>query len=159
MLGNALGDRPCEVYSSDVRIRVPATGLSAYPDLSVVCGPTEINPENRNTIVNPVVLVEVLSDSSRKYNLTIKQSHYLRLRSLQDYLVVEQDEPLIHHFTRNEDGSWTVRLLAPPELVRLFNRYRIRRRRRLQEHAARLTKRRERSVTAGHRAEDGVECA
>lgn len=119
VLGNALGARPCEVYSSDVRIRVPATGLAAYPDLSVVCGPTEIDPENRNTIVNPVVLVEVLSDSSRKYDLTIKQSHYLRLPSLKDYLVVEQQEHLIHHFARNEDGSWTVRLLSPPDVVRL----------------------------------------
>ena len=61
VLGNALGRHPCEVFSSDVRLRVPATGLAAYPDLSVVFGRRERDPENRNTITNPPGLVEPLS--------------------------------------------------------------------------------------------------
>ena len=72
LLGNALEGKPCEVFSSDVRVRVLATGLATYPDVSVVCGRMEIDPENRNTITNPIVLVEVLSDSTESYDRSIK---------------------------------------------------------------------------------------
>lgn len=115
----ALGDRPCEVFSSDVRLRVPATGMVAYPDLSVVCGELEIDPENRNTITNPVVIVEVLSDSTRDYDRNDKFMHYRRLPSLKDYLLVDQREPRIEHYQRNDDGSWILREVTPPGAVRL----------------------------------------
>ncbi len=118
-LKTALGRRPCEVFSSDVRIRVPATGLAAYPDLSVVCGKLEIDPENRNTITNPVVLVEVLSNSTEEYDRQDKFMHYRRLPSLKDYLLVDQREPRIEHYQRNDDGSWTLREVMPPGVVRL----------------------------------------
>lgn len=119
LLVSALTGRPCEVFSSDVRMRVLATGLATYPDLSVVCGRLEIDPENRNTITNPCVLVEILSDSTEEYDRKDKFRHYRRLPSLRDYLLVDQHEPRIEHYQRNDDGTWTLREVSPPGVVRL----------------------------------------
>lgn len=119
LLGNALEGKPCEVYSSDVRVRVRETGLVTYPDVSVVCGRMEIDPENRNTVTNPIVLAEVLSDSTESYDRTIKLAHYRKLASLRDYLLVAQHEARIEHYRRNDDGTWTLRDVCPPDVVRL----------------------------------------
>jgi Uma2 family endonuclease len=119
LLGNALEGKPCEVFSSDVRVRVLATGLATYPDVSVVCGRMEIDPENRNTITNPIVLVEVLSDSTESYDRSIKLAHYRKIESLRDYLLVAQHEARIEHYRRNDDGTWTLRDVSPPDIVHL----------------------------------------
>jgi Uma2 family endonuclease len=103
-----LRGRPCEAFSSDLRVRVLATGLVTYPDVSVVCGRFERDPEDANTLVNPVVLVEVLSDSSEAYDRGEKFAHYRRIPSLRDYVLVSQRRPHIEVFRRNEDGSWTL---------------------------------------------------
>lgn len=118
-LGNAVQGHRCEVFGSQVRLRVQETGLAAYPDLSVVCGRLEIDPENRNTITNPVVLVEILSDSTQEYDRKDKFRHYRRIPALRDYLLVDQREPRIEHFQRNDDGTWTLREVMPPGSVRL----------------------------------------
>lgn len=119
LLGNALAGRPCEVFSSDVRVRVLATGLATYPDVSVVCGRLEIDPENRNTVTNPVLIVEILSDSTEEYDRKDKFRHYRRLPSLRDYLLVDQHEMRVEHCMRNDDGTWTLREVTPPGAVRL----------------------------------------
>ncbi len=106
-LGNQLRGRPCRVYTSDLRIRVLATGLGTYPDASVVCGKPERDPADPNTVVNPVVLIEVLSDSSERYDRGEKFAHYRRIPSLQEYVLVSQLEPRIEVFRRNDDGTWT----------------------------------------------------
>jgi len=105
----ALGGHPCSVLSSDVRVRVLATGLTTYPDASVVCGRLELDPEDKHTVTNPVVLVEVLSDSTEAYDRYDKLAHYRRIPSLRDYLLVSQHERRIEHYRRNDDGSWTLR--------------------------------------------------
>ena len=120
-LGNALGKRPCEVLSSDVRVRVQETGLVTYPDLSVVCGRIEADPQDKHTITNPIVLVEVLSDSTSQYDRGEKLARYRRIPSLRDYLLVDQKKAWIEHYARNDDGSWTLRDVRPPEKVRLTN--------------------------------------
>jgi len=119
LLGTALLDRPCVVYTSDVRIRVLATGLNTYPDVSVTCGAIERDPQDASTIVNPVVLVEVLSDSTEAYDRGEKFAHYRRIPSLRDYLLVSQHEARIEHYRRNDDGTWTLRDVASSETVRL----------------------------------------
>jgi len=105
----ALRGHPCSVLSSDVRVRVLATGLTTYPDASVVCGRLEVDAAERNTVTNPVVLVEVLSDSTEAYDRNDKLAHYRRIPSLRDYLLVSQHERRIEHYRRNDDGSWTLR--------------------------------------------------
>ncbi|WP_437563970.1 Uma2 family endonuclease [Sorangium sp. So ce542] len=104
-----LRGRPCVVYSSDLRVRVQATGLSTYPDVSVVCGRLERDPEDKDAVLNPIVLIEVLSDSSEAYDRGQKFAHYRRMPSLREYVLVSQHEPRIEVFHRNEDGSWTLR--------------------------------------------------
>ena len=123
-VGSALGaqllGRPCEVFSSDLLLRVLATGLATYPDLTVVCGKLERDPEDANTVVNPVVLIEVLSESTERYDRGEKFAHYRRIPSLKEYVLVSQHEPRIEVFQRNEDGtSWTLRVAEASESARL----------------------------------------
>lgn len=115
----ALRGRPCRVFSSDLRVRVLATGLGTYPDATVICGAFEHDPEDTNTAVNPVVLVEVLSDSTEAYDRGEKFERYRRIPSLRDYVMVSQHHLLIEHYTRNDDGTWTLHEVRPPASVRL----------------------------------------
>ena len=85
--------RPCIVYTSDVRIRVLATGLGDLPGRQHRLRPVERDPADENTVVNPVVIVEVLSDSTEAYDRGEKFAHYRRIPSLRDYLLVSQHEP------------------------------------------------------------------
>ncbi len=118
-LRTALRSRPCRVYTSDVRVRVQATGLTTYPDVSVVCGPTECSPDDQNAVINPIVLVEVLSTGTASYDREEKFAHYRRIPSLQEYLLVSQRELHIQHYRRNDDGTWMLRDVRPPEAVEL----------------------------------------
>jgi Uma2 family endonuclease len=118
-LGAQLRGRPCAAFSSDVLIRVLATGLASYPDLSVVCGKLERDPEDANTIVNPIVLVEVLSDSTEAYDRGEKFAHYRRIPSLKEYVLVSQHEPRIEVFRRGDDGIWSLHEAGVTERVKL----------------------------------------
>jgi Uma2 family endonuclease len=119
LLGNQLLGKRCAVFNSDARVRVRATGLATYPDVTVVCGAIERDPENEHTLTNPVVLVEVLSDSTEGYDREEKFSHYRRIPSLREYLLVSQRERLVEHLSRNADGTWTLRDVTPPAIVEL----------------------------------------
>ncbi|HVV16532.1 MAG TPA: Uma2 family endonuclease [Polyangia bacterium] len=95
-VGTALASqlrKGCETFSSDLRIRVLPTGLATYPDVTVVCGPLEPDPESKDTVVNPTVLVEVLSASTIAYDLGQKFEHYRLVPSLQAVVYVWQDQP------------------------------------------------------------------
>jgi Uma2 family endonuclease len=105
-LGTALRGQPCRVYSSDVRVRVVETGLTTYPDASVVCERLETDPSDPDAILNPVVLIEVLSDSTEAYDRGVKAAHYRRIPSLREYVLVSQAEPLIEVYRRNERDHW-----------------------------------------------------
>jgi Uma2 family endonuclease len=118
-LATQLRGKPCVVFTSDARVRVLATGLATYPDVSVVCGAIQRDPQNKNTLTNPVVLVEVLSDSTEGYDREEKFSHYRRIPSLREYLLVSQYEKRIEHLSRNDDGSWTLRDVVAPGMVEL----------------------------------------
>lgn len=119
-LGVQLEGRPCDTFNADVRVRVLATGLATYPDLSIVCGRLERDPADANTITNPIVIVEVLSDSTEKYDRGEKLAHYRRIPSLQEYVLVSQLDPRIEVFRRNEDGkSWTLHISEASESAKL----------------------------------------
>lgn len=98
---------PCELFAADQRVKIDRTGLWCYPDLLIVCGPLGYAAENRNTITNPKVVIEVLSDSTERYDRTTKFRHYKQLPSLQEYVLVAQDEPLAERFVRSPDGGWS----------------------------------------------------
>lgn len=110
-LGNAIGDRPCRVHTSDLRLYVEAVGLATFPDGAVVCGPLiqhEASP--RATALNPMVVVEVTSDSSEDYDTGAKLEHYRAIPSLRDYIIVSHRERRISVHGRGEGGAWTVRV-------------------------------------------------
>jgi len=108
-LGAQLRGKRCAVYSSDLRIRVAATGLATYPDVTVVCGQLQTDPDDKHTVINPTVIIEVSSPSTQSYDRGTKYAHYRRIPSLAAYVLVSQDERLIEVFTRNDDGTWTLR--------------------------------------------------
>ncbi|HEU4406528.1 MAG TPA: Uma2 family endonuclease [Polyangiaceae bacterium] len=118
-LGVALRGKPCRVFSSDLRVFVPATGLGTYPDLSVVCGRLETHPEDANAVTNPIVLVEVLSDSSEASERGAKAGHYRKLTSLREYVLVSQREPRIEVMRRGERGVWELHEAGAGETVEL----------------------------------------
>jgi Uma2 family endonuclease len=108
LLSRELEARPCRVLSSDVRVRIEATDLATYPDASVVCGPVQSADADAHAIVNPILLVEVLSDSTEAYDRGQKASHYRRIPSLRAYLLVSQHEPRLELQVRQADGRWTL---------------------------------------------------
>ncbi len=106
-LGNALEGGPCETLSSDMRVKVRATGLQAYPDVVVYCGPAEyLDNEKQDTLLNPTLIVEVLSESTERYDRTTKFKHYRRIPSLREYVMVAQDQAFIERYVRQENGRW-----------------------------------------------------
>lgn len=88
-LRQQLVGKPCRVYSSDLRVRIAATGLATYPDVTVICGPSERDPDSPTHVVNPKVIVEVLSPSTESYDRTEKLQHYQQVPSLDAIVLVE----------------------------------------------------------------------
>jgi Uma2 family endonuclease len=119
LLGAALAGKPCAVFSSDVRVRIESTGRSTYPDLTVVCGRLARAGDDADAIVNPIVLVEVLSDSTEASDRGDKFAHYRRLPSLREYVLVSQTTPRIEVFRRREGGDWVLSEAGPGEAARL----------------------------------------
>jgi Uma2 family endonuclease len=105
-LSNALRDRPCRVLSSDVKVTIEATGLTTYPDVSVVCGSVQVSAQDPNAVTNPVLVVEVLSDSTEAYDRGEKAAHYRRIPSLREIVLVSQKSPLIEVHRKNSKGNW-----------------------------------------------------
>lgn len=118
LLQRALEGKPCNVFSSDGRVRIEATNRSTYPDVSVVCGPVQSAIDDPNGITNPVVLVEVLSDSTERDDRGAKFAHYRRLPSLREYVLVAQDAPQVEVF-RREGDLWVLREHGPGATIEL----------------------------------------
>jgi Uma2 family endonuclease len=105
-LGQQLKKKPCRVYPSDLKLRIEATGLYTYPDLSVVCGEPRLDSDGGDVLLNPVVLVEVLSDSTEAYDRGKKFEHYRTIPSLKHFVLIAQDRHSIDCFSLQPDGSW-----------------------------------------------------
>jgi len=118
-LRSALRGHPCRVFSSDLRVKAQATGLGTYPDASVVYNKLETDAEDPQSIVNPTVLVEVLSDSSEAYDRGEKFAHYRRIPSLREYVLIAQHEPRIEVHRRNEFGRWELYEAGAGESIEL----------------------------------------
>jgi Uma2 family endonuclease len=110
--GNKLQGKRCVPFNSDLRLKIESTGLFTYPDLSVVCGEPQFADVQPDTITNPTVIVEVLSDSTEAYDRGKKFEHYRRIPSLQEYLLVSQNEPRVEQFIRGDAGQWLLREAA-----------------------------------------------
>ncbi len=107
-LGPQLRDRDCEIYSGDMRVKVSPSGLYTYPDVTVVCGEPQFEDAELDTLLNPKVLFEVLSPSTADYDRGGKFAKYRRLPSLQEYVLISQDRPLIEHYVRQGQNQWVL---------------------------------------------------
>lgn len=106
ILGQQLRGQRCRVQTSDVRVRVQATGLDTYPDVSVICGRVELDDQDASAVVNPTVLVEVLSPSTEDYDLGEKLSHYKQIPSLREVLFVAHDAKRLTLVRRAAADEW-----------------------------------------------------
>jgi Uma2 family endonuclease len=108
LLTIALRGQSCQVHTSDLRIRVAATGLATYPDVSVICGRADLDPDDRlgHTVVNPIVVVEVLSPSTEKYDRTEKLAQYRQIEALREIVLVDHAAPLVDVWRSSDDGTW-----------------------------------------------------
>jgi Uma2 family endonuclease len=106
MLNTQLTDRDCEVYASDMRVKVSPTGLYTYPDVVVVCGEPQFEDKEIDTLLNPTVVIEVLSKSTEGYDRGDKFEHYRRVESLAEIVLVAQDKHHIEHYGRQNGSQW-----------------------------------------------------
>ena len=121
LLNVQLSGKKCRVFTSDLRVRVVATGLGTYPDVSVVCGRIELDSqdERRHTVINPRLLVEVLSPSTETYDRGEKLRHYQQIVSIEEVVLVAHDRQEIEVVRREADGSWTRHLARDGDVARL----------------------------------------
>jgi len=110
-LHSQLAGSPCEVYASDMRVRTP-TDLLTYPDVVAVCGEPRFNDNEFDTLLNPILVVEVLSPSTETYDRLTKLDHYRTIPSLAEVVLVAQDRPWVEHWLRQDDGRWLIEELA-----------------------------------------------
>jgi Uma2 family endonuclease len=104
-LYQALKQRACRVYVSDLRVRANRNTYT-YPDIAVVCGEPRLAENNKNTLINPTILVEVLSPSTESHHRGLKFIRYRQLESLKEYVLVSQDQPRVETYVRQPSGSW-----------------------------------------------------
>jgi Uma2 family endonuclease len=113
-IGFALKGSPCRTLSHDMRVKVSATGLYTYPDIIILCGPPELEDEHRDTLLNPQVIIEVLSDSTEKYDRGKKFGQYHRLPSVREYVLVSQHRIRVERYVRQPDETWVLTVFADP---------------------------------------------
>jgi len=101
-----LKGRQSNVYANDMRVKVNLTGLYTYPDIIVVCGEERFEDDELDTLLNPTVIIEVLSKTTAGYDKGEEFTHYRALESLQEYLLVAQKEYHIEHYVRQPDNQW-----------------------------------------------------
>jgi Uma2 family endonuclease len=120
-LGNGLEKGPCVVTTSDIRVRVNKTGLYTYPDTVVVSDPPQYGDGRHDTVLNPTLIIEVLSPSTEAYDRGFKFAQYRALESLQEYAVVSQSEPRVEVFRRQPTGDWLLSEAAGMDATFRFN--------------------------------------
>ncbi len=118
-LRNQILKRPCESYASDMRVWIEATGLYTYPDVVVVCGQPRFQDSHVDTLLNPTVLVEILSPSTEAYDRGTKFRHYRKIPSLREFVLIAQDRMLVERYTRHNSDWVLSEFSLPEEILRL----------------------------------------
>ncbi len=106
-LSTQLRTRPCRALPNEMKVRLPDSRKFFYPDVTVVCGKPLFHDERTDIILNPVLVIEVLSPSTEAFDRGAKFHAYQTLDSLKEYLLIAQDKPVVEQFVRQEDGKWT----------------------------------------------------
>ena len=114
-LGTQLLGGPCEVCAGNLRVKVGDTGLYTYPDIVVVCGEPHFVDNTLDTLVNPKLLVEILSESTEAYDRVTKLEFYRSIESLSEYLMISSLRMFVDCYTRQPDGAWIYNAKTAPE--------------------------------------------
>ncbi len=104
----------CQVFTSDLRVRVSGR-LYAYPDISVVCGKPKLADDQKDVLLNPIVIIEVLSPSTEHYDRGVKFHLYRTIESLQEYIMVDQDKIMVEQYVRGDAATWILHDLRNPD--------------------------------------------
>jgi len=118
-LGLQLKGKPCKLFAGDMRVKVSETGLYTYPDLAAVCGEARYGDEHRDVLLNPMLIVEVLSDSTESYDRGQKFEHYRCLDSLEEYVLVAQNRCHVDRYLRQDDRWLLDDRSDPAEILEL----------------------------------------
>ncbi len=105
-LGPRLSAKPCRVFNRDVRLYIEQSGLHTYPDVMVICGKIEFAPKRKDEVTNPILIVEVLSESTREYDRGAKFNFYKQIPSLREYVLVESEQERVECYRRTQDNQW-----------------------------------------------------
>jgi Uma2 family endonuclease len=106
LLHGQLRGGPCEPFMSDMRVKVEGTGAYLYPDVVVACGASSLEDEHQDTLLNPVLVVEVLSPGTADFDHNGRWEHYRRIPTLTDYLLLSRAEPRVERYARQSEGLW-----------------------------------------------------
>lgn len=101
-------DRPCEAYASDMRVKVSETGLYTYPDIAVTCQQPVFEDKELDTLLNPQVIIEILSESTEGYDRGKKFEHYRNIDSMKEYVLIAQDRCHVERWGRRDEEPWTL---------------------------------------------------
>jgi Uma2 family endonuclease len=119
-LGGQLRGKPCDVVCNELKVKVELTGDYFYPDLVGLCGTPVFDQPNQVTVLNPTMLIEVLSPSTEAYDRGQKFLHYQQIPTLKEYVLVSQGEPRIEIYTRGENSAWTYKMVSGLEASASF---------------------------------------
>ncbi len=108
LLWQELSKRGCGVFKSEMKVRIPASGRYTYPDVVAMCGERKFADQRKDILLNPTLIIEVLSESTSAYDRGDKSRDYRTLDSLRELLIIEQDQPLIECFVRQSNDTWTL---------------------------------------------------
>jgi len=107
-LNNSLRGRDCFVFPSDIKVEVDRAKHYTYPDVTVVCGRIDFSTDRKDTVANPLIIFEILSESTADYDRGAKFRAYRKIPSLQNYITVDQYSCCVEHYYRNESGFWVL---------------------------------------------------
>lgn len=107
IIGNQILDRSCSVYGSDMRIKIPFTNAYTYPDVVGLCGPEEFEDDTEDNLLNPALIVDVLSKSTEAYDRGAKFESYQTIESLREYVLITQEPFRVEQFVRRDANTWT----------------------------------------------------
>jgi len=119
LIWSALRGRECRAYVNDMRVKVAPTGMYTYPDIVALCGEPRFEDQNLDTLLNPAVVIEVLSESTEAYDRGEKFAHYRRLESLREYVLVAQNKVRVEHY-RREGEQWILSEISDPDSILHF---------------------------------------
>ena len=111
-LNTALRERPCLVFNSDMKVRVPSSLKFHYPDVTVICDKARFADDEKDALLNPLLLIEVLSPSTAAYDRGKKFQYYQEIHSFREYLLIAQDEPVVERYVKQADGNWLYTKIA-----------------------------------------------